>query len=390
MTGCECVAHRRDCYSDEKYTPGHDRPSIHLDDCFSILVSRIEGYYWDKIGDRTRSAWQRRAIIGSQRNNAKTLMRNTYTTNSDSTESPRATAFWVDLFNPTAEETAQVENEYGLKVPSRESLQEIESSSRLKTEGQTLYVSMPLAIQYDAALFAPVPLGFILSPQLLVTVRFSDVHAVGQVQSHLKKDSPMGSAATFTALIEGMVDFSADMLEKLSRDLAAVSARAFGENSVSDTRNGHTRTLRENLKAIGVSGDHLSRIRESLMGLQRIVGFVCDMAADWLAPDVGIRLKTQHQDLNSLVDFEAHLSGKTQFLLDAILGFINTEQNDIFKVLTIVSVVGIPPTLIASMYGMNFHNMPELSWRWGYPYGLSLIALSIILPVLWFKRSGWW
>jgi len=79
-----------------------------------------------------------------------------------------------------------------------------------------------------------------------------------------------------------------------------------------------------------------------------------------------------------------------QFLLDAILGFINTEQNEIFKVLTIASVVGIPPTFIASMYGMNFRNMPELSWTWGYEYGLALIAISTILPIIWFKLRGWW
>jgi magnesium transporter len=127
-----------------------------------------------------------------------------------------------------------------------------------------------------------------------------------------------------------------------------------------------------------------------MLGLQRIVGFVLKMATDWMSPEEKTRLSTAQQDLVSLVDFEAHLSSKCQFLLDAILGFINTEQNEIFKVLTIVSVVGIPPTLIASMYGMNFHNMPELSWRWGYPYGLTLIALSILLPMWWFKRRGWW
>ena len=150
------------------------------------------------------------------------------------------------------------------------------------------------------------------------------------------------------------------------------------------------RLLREMLTVVGDAGEHLSQIRESLMGLQRIIGFVAETGAPWLEQDIQSRLKTARQDLVSLVDFEAHLSGKAQFLLDAILGFINTEQNDIFKVLTIVSVVGIPPTLIASMYGMNFHNMPELSWRWGYQYGLALIAVSTIVPIVWFKRRGWW
>lgn len=130
-----------------------------------------------------------------------------------------------------------------------------------------------------------------------------------------------------------------------------------------------------------------------MLGLQRIIGFILKSGAEWLLPDEKARLGTAQQDLVSLVDFEAHLSEKTHFLLDAILGFINTEQNEIFRVLTIVSVVGIPPTLVAGMYGMNFHDMPELSWRWGYPCGLALIALialSTLLPILWFKRRGWW
>jgi magnesium transporter len=141
---------------------------------------------------------------------------------------------------------------------------------------------------------------------------------------------------------------------------------------------------------VGIAGDQLSRIRESLLGLQRIVGFVAEMSTDWHLPELKSHLKTARQDLVSLVDFESHLSGKIQFLLDAVLGFINTEQNDIFKVLTIVSVVGIPPTLIASMYGMNFKNMPELNWQYGYPYGLGLIFVSTLIPIIWFKRRGWW
>jgi magnesium transporter len=298
---------------------------------------------------------------------------------------------WVDLLNPTPEEIAQVAADSGIQIPSRESLQEIETSSRLRAQGQILYVSMPLSLQDEAAGFAPVPLGFILSPHVLVTIRYSLVQAFTRVEADVAKGLCAGSAGVFAALIDGMVDFDADRLEKLSRDLAEVSARAF--NPHADSRKSNKRAsgaLRENLNAVGTAGDHLSRIRESLLGLQRIIGYVQKMAADWLSPEQKTRLGIAQQDLASLVDFEGHLSGKTQFLLDAILGFINTEQNDIFKVLTIVSVVGIPPTLIASMYGMNFHNMPELNWRWGYPYGLVLIALSILLPILWFKRRGWW
>ena len=300
-------------------------------------------------------------------------------------------AFWIDLLDPTSDEITQVAAEYGIEVPSRESLQEIETSSRLRADGQVLYASMPLAIQDQAAGFVPVPLGFVISPQFLVTIRFSEVHAFAVVEECIKKGLHLSSAGAFRALIEGMVDFGADKLEQLSGELAAVSARTFSPKVSSHQGVKRiSRGLRECLSEIGVAGDHLSRIRESLLGLQRIIGFILKMTADWLLPDEKTRLSTAQQDIVSLVDFEAHLSGKTQFLLDAILGFINTEQNEIFRVLTIVSVVGIPPTLIAGMYGMNFHDMPELSWRWGYPYGLALIALSTLLPILWFKRRGWW
>jgi magnesium transporter len=201
----------------------------------------------------------------------------------------------------------------------------------------------------------------------------------------------MNSPGVFAVLVDSMVDFIADMLEKMSADLAAVSAKVFGTQGGPPTRGeSFSRVLRASVDTVGIAGDQLSRIRQSVLGLQRIVGYVAEMTAEWHVADLASHLKTARQDLASLVDFEAHLSGKTQFLLDAVLGFISTEQNDIFKVLTIASVVGIPPTLIASMYGMNFHDMPELRWRWGYPYGLGLIFVSILVPIVWFKRRGWW
>lgn len=315
-------------------------------------------------------------------------MLGTYPQSADD-EAPGTAPVWIDLFNPTPEESARVTRDFHVQVPSREALQEIESSSRTRTEAEVLFVSMPLAIQDESGL-KPVPLGFLLSPRLLVTVRFSDLEAFTQAKAHCQRDAYRDSASVFAAIVESMVDFSADLLEKLSTDLATVSTHIFAKHGVSLSHDKRfRRILRASLTAVGTSGDRLSHLRESVLGLQRIIAYVADMA-NWLPPELKARLKTIREDLASLVDFEAHLSGKTQFLLDAILGLISTEQNDMFKVLTIASVVGIPPTLIASMYGMNFHFMPELSWRWGYPFGLGLIGLSILLPILWFKRRGWW
>jgi Mg2+ and Co2+ transporter CorA len=150
---------------------------------------------------------------------------NAHTTRSGDAEAERAKVFWVDLLNPTSTEIAQVAAEYGFEIPSRESLQEIESSSRLRAEGQVLYVSMPLAIQDEAADFAPVPLGFILSPQLLVTIRFSEVHDFAQVRARIEKDPHVRSAAAFCALMEGMVDL------KVATDLQSAHDRLRGRHS---------------------------------------------------------------------------------------------------------------------------------------------------------------
>jgi magnesium transporter len=301
-------------------------------------------------------------------------------------------AFWIDLMQPTTQEIARVEAEFGVKVPSREQLDEIESSSRLRSDGQRLYLSMPLIAQHDVIDAAPTPVGFLVSPELLVTVRYAELQSFTNVREHLAQDGRcFSSASTFATLLEEMIDYGADLLEQIASDLGGMSRRVFRRRDPRASRRAHpNRSLRDTLTVVGDAGEHLSQIRESLLGLQRIIGFVAETAGQWIGQDIQARLKTARQDLGSLVDFEAHLSGKVQFLLDAVLGFINTEQNDIFKVLTIVSVVGIPPTLIASMYGMNFHNMPELSWRWGYQYALVLIALSTLAPIIWFKRRGWW
>lgn len=305
---------------------------------------------------------------------------------------PPSGTVWIDLIQPTAEEIARVESDFGVRVPSREQLDEIESSSRLRSEGGRLYLSMPVGAARDLGDAAPTPLGFVLSPHLLVTVRYTELRSfTNAVDAVAKAGGPASSTATFATLLESMIDVEADVLEKIAGDMGDISRRVFRYGKVSAARSPRlNRELRAALASLGQAGEQLSQLRESIMGLQRIIVFTAEAGQPWLGPDIAARLQTARRDLGSLTDFEAHLSGKTQFLLDATLGFINTEQNDIFKVLTIVSVVGIPPTLIASMYGMNFHDMPELGWRWGYEYGLALIAVSTLLPILWFKWRRWW
>ena len=303
-----------------------------------------------------------------------------------------ARPLWIDLLDPTPEEKAQIGTALALRVPSRERLEEIESSSRVHADGPVLYLSMPLMLPQGQPDPRPVPLGFVLSPDVLITVRFSDVRAFEELRTRLERGERLeSSAAGFATLIEAMVDFGADILENISGQLAGLSQRVFTDH-VEKPKHARSmnRALRHSLVTVGLAGEQLSQIRETLLGMQRIATFTSEAGCEWLNARIRERLRTVRHDLTSLADFETHLSTKAQFLLDAILGFINTQQNETFKVLTIVSVVGIPPTLIASMYGMNFRHMPELEWSWGYPYGLALIALSIIVPIVWFKWRGWW
>jgi magnesium transporter len=250
---------------------------------------------------------------------------------------------------------------------------------------------MPVATSGEDGTLIPSPVGFVLSDRILVTIHFARLHTTAAVLSRLDaEERPVGAPEVFAMVMEGMVDHNADQLESIAAELTGISQnmfrRSLGRRSIKMVN----RLLKSMLTSIGFAGERLSHIRESLLGLERIISFTAESCRDWDDKSFLERLATARHDLRSLIDYELHLSNKTQFLLDANLGLINTEQNDIFKVLTIVSVVGIPPTLIASMYGMNFRYMPELAWTWGYAFGLALIAVSTLLPILWFKWRGWW
>jgi magnesium transporter len=299
---------------------------------------------------------------------------------------------WIDLLNPEPEEVAFVERTTGLHVPAIEDLSEIESSSRLRSRNGAIYLSAPLVYRADSDQPLTTPVGFVLTRERLVTVRFEELTSFTTFVGRDLADEtdPLTAAAVFAGLTDAIADRLADILEQIAGELDALSHRLF-RNPVTERRPParESADLRVILRRVGHNGDLASKIRDSLHALGRIVPYVASLAAEWLPPEIKPRLDTVRQDVASLSDYEGHIANKVQLLLDATLGLINVEQNNIIKVLTIVSVVGIPPTLIDSMYGMNFKGMPEYNWSWGYPYGLAMIVLSAILPLVWFKWRGW-
>jgi magnesium transporter len=298
---------------------------------------------------------------------------------------------WIDLFNPTDAEKAFVAERAGIHVPSSEALSEIEASSRLFVERDVIYLSTPVVARADTIDAALSPIGLILTKHVLVTIRFAELRAFSAVSDLVNRDQSISSSAgVFTALLEAIVDRGADVLEHLAADLDNISRSIFrGDPAQRQHTVRSNAALRRILFVIGSTGDRLALARDVILGIARIAPFVLSVRQNWIIPEFEARLGAVVKDVASLNDYEGHLSNKVQLLLDAVLGFITIEQNDLFKVLTIVSVVGIPPTIVAGIYGMNFKFMPELNWTWGYPLGLAIIALSALAPLVWFKWRGW-
>ena len=298
---------------------------------------------------------------------------------------------WIDLLEPTREEIAFVETRTRIRVPTLEALSEIEASSRLHVDHGVIYLSMPSLARSDTPEAFLTPVGFILSRNVLVTVRFAKLSTFDRVAEQIRNDPSLATnVGVFTTLLEAIVDRGADVLEGLRGDLDQISRKVFRGNPTHRSHTARsTNALRMALSATGAIGERVSQARDVLLGVGRIASFASDIGKEWITSEFEVRLRAVLKDVASLNEYEAHLSGKVQFLLDAILGYITIEQNDLFKVLTIASVVGIPPTLIAGIYGMNFKFMPELDWTFGYPFGLAVILISAVIPLIWFKWRGW-
>ena len=296
---------------------------------------------------------------------------------------------WIDLQNPDRDEEAQVERRFGLDIPTREEMEEIEISSRLYTEGGALFMTAILPSHADGDDPDMLPVSFVLANDTLITVRYHDPRAFETFPARAAK-VPMGCEtgdSVLVALLEAVVDRLADILERDGREIDGISRTIFRKSGGKAMKSAD---LQDVIEAIGRKGDLTSNIRDSLVTLERIAGFLGQQTLQKKSPrDLRERIKTLSRDIRSLADHASYLSQKITFLLDATLGMINIEQNAIIKIFSVAAVVFLPPTLIASIYGMNFEHMPELEWLLGYPFAIGLMIVSAILPFVYFKRRGW-
>ena len=297
---------------------------------------------------------------------------------------------WADLFSPTKEEESALEEWIGVSIPSLEEMEEIEISSRLYVENGAYIMTATLPAHADGDRPKMSPVTFVLAGTRLITVRYHEPRAFQTFPQRAEKvDIGCHSGDTILiGLLEAIVDRLADVLERASTEVVSISQDIFhpSEKKASKRDLGFQIVLRR----IGRKEDLVSKIQDSLLTLQRLSGFLANAVIQDKNPkDVRARIKTLSRDILSLSDLASNQTQKINFLLDATLGMINIEQNAIIKIFSVAAVVFLPPTLVASVYGMNFELMPELKWLFGYPFALSLMVLSAVLPFWFFRRKGW-
>lgn len=296
---------------------------------------------------------------------------------------------WIDLIDPSEDEIALIRDRFGLEVPTLADLQKIEASSRLRGCRDALFMSAPLISGTDTDHWEVAPVGFILTPGICITVRFVVLDGFDAVAKDIGDDAAITPAEIFIRLLEEIVDRAADHLERASAAVNDTSRSIFFNEPKRRQLSKNTAVLRGAMRKIGQVSDRISRVRYMFLSIGRMSTFVIDRCTPRVEGDQRERLESIGTDIKSLDEYEVSLSERIQLLQDAATGFISIEQNDVVKVLTVVSVAGVPPVLVVGIYGMNFRYIPELSWRLGYPFALTLCLASVIVPLLWFKWRDW-
>ena len=263
-------------------------------------------------------------------------------------------------------------------------MHEIELSNRLYQENGALYTTFTLVTKADTVLPEMASITLVLAGgHILISVRYSDPQPFRVIQGRLQKVGACKGSIILSELMETVINRMADVLENIGHQMDAMTQSVFHKG-----KNNQKPDYEETLRKVAQSGDAISKTRESLVSINRMVGFLMHQTPfnDGIEHD---RMRTILHDITALSDHATFLSGKVSFLLDATLGLINIEQNAIIKIVSVGTIVFMPPTLLASIYGMNFQVIPELHWVYGYPMALTLMVLSAFLPYKLFKSRGW-
>jgi magnesium transporter len=294
---------------------------------------------------------------------------------------------WVDLESPSREEKAWVNDRFGLSIPDDAVDDDLEESARFYEEDNgELHIRSDFLIDSedgpDGKPSRNVRVAFILREGVLFSVHEEDLPVFRLLRLRARRIPALIEDAkdVLLKLYDADAEYSADALEGIYDHLESVSARVLKED-VNDTIAG------EALAAIAKEEDLNGRIRRNVMDTRRALSFM--MRSRMLNAEQFEEARQILRDIDSLDSHTAFLFDKINFLMDATVGFININQNKIIKIFSVASVALLPPTLIASIYGMNFKSMPELDLPWGYPLALALMAASVVAPFVYFRRKGW-
>lgn len=291
-------------------------------------------------------------------------------------------AVWIDLLNPTREEELAVEEFLCLDIPTREEMSEIELSNRLYYEHGTHYMTATMVTKVDTSAPETHAVTFMLTNHILVTIRYVDATSFRRFMANAPK-LPAGDndgITLFLGLMESIVNRMADILERLDRDIDRITKDVFRNAG----NQGAKQDFQAILSRIGRCGDLSAKVHESLVTYGRVAAYASHHKKLHM-PENQEHLDGIRKDIVGLSDHGTYLTGRVNFLLDATLGMISIEQNSVFKVLSVASLVFMPPTLIAGIYGMNFKFLPELDWHWGYPISVCLMLFAGILPYAYLK-----
>ena len=298
-------------------------------------------------------------------------------------------ATWIDLEEPTREEEELVERCLELDIPTPEELAEIEPSSRLYEKDGALYMTLSTLVGVADGKPAATHIGFVLAGERLVTVRYATPKPIRLFAGQARSDPALvrDSVTVLTLLLDSIIDRQADELEEAGQEIDRISSHTFGW----ETSKGRipTERLQALLRRIGRAQQLLARIRETTVSAARVVGFLSGTARIQDSPEHRQKVRSLAADVNSLTEHSNFLASNLTFLLNASLGLISVEQNAIIKIFSVAAVIFLPPTLVGTVYGMNFEHMPELDWLLGYPFALVLMVMSAILPYWFFRQRGW-